>query len=204
MRSNPRGFAHAVCAAGLAVASATAAPVAARAEPADYALDPAHSWVHFELLHFGTSTIRGRLGPARGTVTLDRAAGTGRIAVELSTGSVDTGLAVFDARIRKDDLLAAEAHPTAWFVATRLRFDAEQLVELRGELTLHGTSQPFSLKDLRFSCRMHPTARRELCGGDFEGTIKRSDFGISFGLPFVADTVRLVVQVEGLRTVATP
>ena len=40
---------------------AGAAP--AHAEPVDYALDPAHSFVHFELLHFGTSTIRGRFGP---------------------------------------------------------------------------------------------------------------------------------------------
>jgi len=33
----------------------------------------------------------------------------------------------------------------------------------------------------------------------FEGELRRSDFGATFGLPFVADRVRLRVQVEGLR-----
>lgn len=195
-------MAAALVAAALVVALG-AAPAAARAEPADYILDAAYSWVHFELRHFGTSTIRGRLGPARGTVTLDRAAGSGRVAVEVDTASVDTGLAVFDARIRRDDLLAAQAHPRAWFVATRLHFDGERLDSLRGELTLHGISQPLELKALRFGCALHPRLQREVCGGDFEGTITRSDFGISYGLPFVADAVRLVVQVEGLRSTGT-
>ena len=35
----------------------------ALAEPAVYELDPEHSAVHFEVLHFGTSTIHGRIGP---------------------------------------------------------------------------------------------------------------------------------------------
>jgi polyisoprenoid-binding protein YceI len=30
------------------------------ASPVVYALDPDHSVVHFEVLHFGTSTLRGR------------------------------------------------------------------------------------------------------------------------------------------------
>ena len=49
------------------------------AEPVVYTLDPAHSFVNFELRHFGTSTIRGRFGPLDGSVTLDRAAASGSI-----------------------------------------------------------------------------------------------------------------------------
>ncbi|MBS0442054.1 MAG: polyisoprenoid-binding protein, partial [Proteobacteria bacterium] len=36
-------------------------------------------------------------------------------------------------------------------------------------------------------------------GGDFEAELRRSDFGMSFGLPLVADRVRLLVQVEAIR-----
>ena len=42
-----------------ALASLLAVPPAG-AEPQRYTLDPTHSFVHFEVLHFGTSTIRGR------------------------------------------------------------------------------------------------------------------------------------------------
>lgn len=185
----------------LAAALVTLATLGATAAPHGYALDPHNSWVQFELSHFATSTIRGRLGPARGAVVLDAAAGGGEISIEIDTASVSTGFAAFDERIRRDDLLAAAAHPTAWFVARSLRFDGPRLAEVRGELTLRGISQPLTLTAVRFRCAPHPEApARELCGGDFEGRIKRSDFGIDFGLPFVGDEVTLRVQVEGTRT----
>ncbi len=187
---------RAICTFLLAGAGALAP---AAAEPVVYTLDPAHSWVQFELTHFGTSTIRGRLGPARGSVTLDRAAGRGDVSVSVPTASVDTGLALFDARIRRADLLASDEHPTAWFVARLLRFDGERVAELRGEFTLRGVSRPLALVATRFGCHPHPQLQREVCGGDFEATLARSDFGIDFGLPFIGDTVTLRVQVEALR-----
>jgi polyisoprenoid-binding protein YceI len=70
---------------------------------------------------------------------------------------------------------------------------------VNGELTLRGTSQALELRALRFGCHTHPQRQREVCGGDFEGELKRGDFGASFGMPFVENRVRLVIQVEGIR-----
>ena len=164
-----------------------------------YRLDPAHSFVHFEVMHFRTSTIRGRFGPLHGTVTLDRSARSGEVGVTIDTRTLDTGLKVFDARLRESDLLATDAYPQAWFVARHFRFEGTQLKEVRGELTLRGVSQPLSLAATRFGCHEHPELKREVCGGDFEAFVIRSEFGMTFGLPFVADRVRLVLQVEGIR-----
>ena len=180
----------------LASALAVAAPV-------DYQLDPDHSWVQFELLHFGTSTIRGRLGPARGVVSLDRAAATGDLSVEVETATLSTGLPIFDARIRRADLLATDEHPKAWFVASRLRLDERGgVASARGELTLRGIGLPLELQAERFSCRRdeRDPVGRERCGGDFVGRFKRSEVGMDFGLPLVGDEVVLRVQVEALRT----
>jgi len=183
----------------LAIALACASLTAAAA-PASYTLDAQHSWVQFELMHFGTSTIRGRLGPARGVAVLDAAARSGEISIEIDTASISTGFAPFDERIRRDDLLATATYPTAWFVSRSLSFDGDRLVAARGELTLHGRSQPLTLTAKHYRCAAHPMLpATELCGGDFEGRFKRSDFGIDFGLPFVGDEVVLRVQVEGLR-----
>jgi polyisoprenoid-binding protein YceI len=55
-----------------------------------------------------------------------------------------------------------------------------------------------SFKAIRFGCRLDDKPG-EICGGDFEGEIKRSEFGATFGLPLIGDRVRLVVQVEGRR-----
>jgi polyisoprenoid-binding protein YceI len=175
--------------------AATLSPAA----PAVYVLDPDHSFVFFEVLHFGTSTLRGRFGPLQGHVELDREAGSGSVALRISTAAVDTGMPHFDARLREGDLLASTAYPVAYFVASRFVFVDGRLDAVRGELTLRDTSQPLELRALRFGCHTHPQLQREVCGGDFEAELKRGDFGASFGMPFVANRVRLLVQVEGIR-----
>ncbi len=185
----------------LAIAAMLAAAAAA-AQPLSYTLDPDHSSVHFEVLHFGTSTIRGRFTGLQGEATLDRAAGQGSVGLRIATAGVDTGIPVFDRRLREADLLASANHPEAFFVARRFRFDGPALREVRGELTLRGKSQLLSLNVVRFGCRFDPERRREVCGGDLEGEVLRSDFGMSFGLPLVGNRVRLRVQVEAVGPAA--
>lgn len=171
-----------------------------------YTLDPAHSWVHFEVLHFNTSTIRGRIGPINGSVLLDPVAGTGDVRLAVRTATVSTGIAFFDSRLRQDDLLASEAHPEAYFVATRFTFSEGRVATLRGEFTWRGVGQPLQLNALRYACRRDNSDGKptEVCGGDFEGEVLRGDHGATFGLPLVGNRVRLLVQVEGRRPIAAP
>lgn len=169
-------------------------------QPVTYQLDPAHSWVHFEVEHFATSTLRGRIGPVRGEVVWDSRAGRGEVGLTIPTASVDTGLKILDTRLRSAELLDSAAFPDAWFAATVFRHDPARpvITAVRGEFTLHGVSQPLELTAERFGCRRPADGSPEVCGGDFVAELKRSDFGITFGLPFVADRVVLRVQVEGI------
>ncbi|MDE2275451.1 MAG: YceI family protein, partial [Burkholderiales bacterium] len=180
---------------GLALAALLLAGAArpAAAAPAVYDLIPEQTFVQFSLLHFDTSTLRGRIGPVAGTVTLDPEAGTGYVGLTIPTGTVDAGLPVFTARIRRADLLATQAWPQAYFVASHIRFDHGQPAALRGEFTLRGVSQPLTLRAEHFACRTERSgaAPVQVCGGDFEAAFDRSDFGITFGLPFVGNRVRL-------------
>ncbi len=184
---------RAVLAAALAIAAGPAA-----AQPVSYRFDPAHSFVHFEVMHFGTATLRGRFGPLEGIAELDRTARRGEVSVIVPTRIVSTGLAVLDSRLRQADLLASETFPDAYFVARQFVFEGETLREVRGEITLRGTSRPLALRAANFSCGTHPLLQRDWCGGDFEAELRRSDFGMSFGLPLVADRVRLLLQVEAI------
>jgi polyisoprenoid-binding protein YceI len=185
--------------ATLAAGAALVSPGLAGAQPASYRLDPSHSFVHFEVMHFGTATLRGRFGPLEGVAELDRSTRRGEVSLIIPTRIVSTGLPVLDSRLRQADLLASDDHPDAYFVARNFVFDGDALREVRGEITLRGTSRPLTLRALGFSCGIHPLLQREWCGGDFEAELRRSDFGMSFGLPLVADRVRLLVQVEGVR-----
>ncbi len=172
--------------------------MSAAAEPAVYRLDPEQTFVHFEVRHFDTSTLRGRVGPVRGEITLDAAAGRGLLGLVIDMRTLDTGFRLLDARLRQADLLDVAGHPEAYFVAERFRFEQGRPVELTGELTLRGTSAALTLRALRFGCVDATSPGPQRCGGDFEGQVLRSVFGASFGLPLVADRVRILVQAEGV------
>jgi polyisoprenoid-binding protein YceI len=41
--------------------------------------------------------------------------------------------------------------------------------------------------------------KREVCGGDFETTLVRSQYDITYGLPGIPDNIRLLIQVEAVK-----
>ena len=69
-------------------AAALALAIGAQAQAATYAIDPTHTFVTYEIGHFGTSTNRGRFDKKEGTVQFDRAAKTGKVEIsfDLSCG----------------------------------------------------------------------------------------------------------------------
>ena len=182
-----------------AFAVVAAFPGAAKAEPVAYAIDPAHTKVWWETRHFGTSTHRGRFDGAEGSIVIDRAASRGEVQITIPTATVSSGVPALDSMLRGTQFLSSTEHPVAYFVSTQLRFANDRVVELRGEFTLRGVSRPLSLVATNFNCYPNPMLKREVCGGDFEAELLRSEFGSTFGLPFVGDKVRLLIAVEGVR-----
>lgn len=178
--------------------AAAQAPVAEEA-PAVYLIDPAHTHIQWEVRHFGTSTSRGRFDDISGHVTLERAAQRGETSITIGLASIDSGVAPLDTILRSRSFLDVKNFPQAYFVASRFRFADGKPVEVRGELTMHGASQPLTLRAVGFNCYEHPVLRREVCGGDFEAEFSRSAFGITYGLPVVGDTVKLQIGIEAIR-----
>lgn len=182
---------------GLLALVALAGCELAAAQATVFELDPAQSWLQFEVRHFDTSTLRGRFGPLRGEVEIDFVARRGKVGATIEMATLDTGFKPLDSRLKEADLLDVAAQPRAYFVAERFRFDGDRLAEVRGEFTLRGVGVPLSLLARRFGCVGAPGPGQR-CGGDFVGELRRSEFGATFGLPFVADRVQLRLQVEAV------
>ena len=184
----------------LAVVAALGFTAAAHAESSTYAIDPSHTFASFEISHFGTSTNRGRFNKTIGTVTLDKAAKTGSLDVTVDTTSLDTGTAQFTKHISSDEMLNVAAFPTAHLVATKFVFSGDKVTEIDGNLTLLGKTNPVVLKAQNYNCYMSPMVKREVCGGDFDTTIVRSQYGVSYGLNYgFPDAMHLVIQVEAVK-----
>jgi polyisoprenoid-binding protein YceI len=182
----------------LALAASTLVATA-QAAPATYGIDPTHTFVTFEAKHFGTSTNRGRFDKKEGTVVLDIAAKTGKADITIETGSINTGTAPFDGHLKSKDFFNSEVFPKATFVSDKFKFEGDKVSEVSGTFTLLGKSQPVTLKASSFGCYENPRLKREVCGGDFETTIKRSDFGMTFGVPFIPDDIKLLIQIEAIK-----
>ena len=187
----------------IALASATAAALLstglAHAEPASFALDPTHTFVTFEVKHFGTSTNRGRFDKKSGSITVDTAAKTGQIDITIDMASINTGTPSFDGHLKSKDFFDAENHPTATFKSSKITFDGDKITAVDGTLTMLGKSAPVTLKAEHYGCYENPRLKRQVCGGDFETTFKRSEFGITYGVPMIPDEVKLLIQVEAIK-----
>lgn len=186
--------------AQLALALLAGAGATAQAEPVTYKLDPTHTWTTWEARHFGTSTFRGRFDRKEGTVTLDRAARTGRVELTIDLTSVDTGADHLNHRLQESDFFDTGNFPTATFVGQDFRFDGDDVSQVTGQLTLKGKTRPVTLKASGFNCYQNPLLKREVCGGDFSATIDRTAWGVSAYAPFpVGGDVRLSIEVEAIR-----
>lgn len=186
------------CPAGALIAATLFAAGAARADSADYATTPTHTFVHAEVLHAGLSTRRLRFNRAEGRVTIDHPAGRGRIEFSVQTASIATGDAALDALLKT--WLDVATHPAARFVSEALQFDGERLQGATGTLTLRDVSRPLAVRADHFNCYFNPLFKREVCGGEFTAEVELGRWGsVPEARVEWAPTVTLRVQVEAVR-----
>jgi len=184
--------------AGAALALIVAAPGATAEDT--YDIDPVHSQPMFEVNHMGFSIQRGSFGKATGKVTLDRRARNGTIDVTIDTTSIKTIDPRLDARMKGEDFFNVAKYPTMTFKASKLLYDGDQVVGADGELTMIGVTIPVVLKVANFICGGHPVNRKAMCGAEVTTTIKRSEWGMNYGIPkAVGDEVRITIPVEAYK-----
>lgn len=196
-------FVLSLAAAAVFAQQASALPAVPTSSPikgARYAIDPTHTFVLYEIGHYGVSTNRGRFSTKDGVVQIDDSGQSGRVDITMDIGSINTGVELLDRHIQSKDFLDVAEFPTARFVADRMTFSDDKVQDVKGTLTLLGRTNPITLKAIRFGCYTSSMIKRQVCGGDFEATVARSHWGIDWGLNFgFEDRVRLLVQVEAVH-----
>ena len=182
-------------------------PGTAVAAADSYAIDPYHSFVNFEVDHLGgLSRLRGQFGKSAGKFTLDQAAKTGSLDVTVQTASINTGdndkgsrPRSRDEHLRTPEFFNVAEFPTMTFKSTKVVFKGDNLASVEGNLTLLGVTKPLTLTVERWKCMPHPNSKKDMCGGNASGTLKRSDFGMKFGIPGVGDDIALWIGVEAYK-----
>lgn len=170
------------------------------AAPVNYDIDPAHTFPSFEADHMGISVWRGKINKSSGKVVLDREAGSGSVDIAMDLSSVDFGHDQLNKwAVGKDFFDVKRAGGKAQYRGKLAGFQNGAPTEVQGELTMHGVTQPVTLKLNSFKCIPHPMHKREVCGADAAATINREAFGLTAGKDYgFSMDVALRIQVEAV------
>jgi polyisoprenoid-binding protein YceI len=186
---------------------ALALPLAAVAAPETYTLDPYHTYPNFSVDHMGFSTVYGRFDKSSGKIILDKAAKTGSLELTVETASINAAdnekgnrQRSRDDHLRSPDFFNVAEYPRMTYKSTGVKFNGDNLATVEGNLTLLGVTKPVVLQVDRWKCGPHPINKKEMCGGNASGTLKRSDFGMKFALPVaVSDEIKLIIGFEAYK-----
>ncbi len=182
-------------------AGAPGAPDKSRVTAGTYAADAGHTMVVWEVDHLGFSKYTGIFGDVTGTLVIDpKNLAAARVDVTIPVSKVTTasaGLTSHLLRAGKDggkaDFFGA-APADAKFVSTSVVLDDDgDEAKVTGNLTLNGVTKPVTL-DVDFHGAGVGMNKKETIGFQAETTIKRSDFGVSMGIPYVSDAVELEIH----------
>ena len=175
---------------------APGAPDPARAVAGAYQVDPDHTQVLFTVGHLGFSEYTGMFTRPTGTLTLDPAnPAADKVDVSFPIDKVLTTSPELDKHLQTADFFDAAKYPTGHFVSTRVTKTGDAAATIDGNLTLHGVTRPVSL-DVRFvgAGKMVMGPPKPNIGFAATTTIKRSDFGLGYGIPLVSDDVLLTIN----------
>ncbi len=174
---------------------------ASRVTAGTYAADPGHSLIAFEVNHFGFNDYYGIFGDVAGSLEIDPAnLDAAKVDVSIPVASVTTaskGLTEHLLRAGKDggkpDFFGP-APAAARFVSTSVKAEG-MMATITGDLTLNGVTKPVTCQAEFTGAGVNPFNKKETIGFEAETEIKRSDFGVNYGIPFVSDEVELDISV---------
>lgn len=181
---------------------ATLLGISVPAMAATYKLDPLHTNARFTLDHFATSSNVGGFYNLEGELQYDAKAKTGAVDITLPLAKLDTGRSEFTQHLQSKAFFNAAQYPSLRFVSQNWIFDKNGKVRaLRGQLTMVGQTHPVVLRATKFNCYISPMTQSQVCGGDFEAVIDRTQWGINEYVPVMPASryVKLNIQVEAAK-----
>ena len=170
---------------------------AASAQPLSYAFDKVHTQVHASVNHMGLSNSTARFHVKDGTISFDTADwSTAKVDVILDVAGIDLGDATWQEHVSADKWFNVAAFPEARFVSTKVEKTGDKTMTVSGDLTLKGVTLPVTLQATLNQAGPHPMSKKPALGISANGSIKRSDFGISEYLGPVSDEVQIRIELE--------
>lgn len=172
----------------------------AHAEVEKYVLDKPHTQIIFLANHLGFSHSIGKFTDYSGSFTFDRGSPEkSSVEVTIMTDSFDLEDAKWNEHMKSPDFLDVAKFPQMTFKSTSINVLSDSTADITGDLTLRGITLPVLLHTTYNKSERHPFSGKYISGFSARGVIRRSDFGMTYGLPVLGDDVDIMLEVEGIR-----
>ena len=184
-----------------ASASSAPAPSIDKIPAGDYHSDPMHSSLVFSVNHLGYSHYTAKFTRFGAQLKLDPAhPETASLNAQIDPMSLELNAppAGFHDEMTGKGFFDVAQFPKATFASTRVEVTGANTAKVTGDLTLHGVTKPVTM-DVTFNggypgmAVLDPQAR---IGFSAHGVLKRSDFGMSAGIPAPGTTMGVGDEVD--------
>ncbi len=166
-----------------------------------YEIDTTHSMIIFRAKHNGVSYNYGRFNEFTGEIMINADRVIERtVEFEVKAASVDTGNEKRDQHLRSSDFFSAKQFPLITFKSTEVseKEGEGEVLEVTGDLELHGVKKSITV-DAKITGRAKGKDGESLIGFESTFTIKRSEFGMTYGMASVSDDIQITVSVEAVH-----
>ena len=161
-----------------------------------YKSEQGHAYVAFQYWHQGFSKPIIRWGTTDATVTFDAEnPENSTLTVILPVDDIDTGVPLWDEHIKEEGFFDVANYPEVKFVSTDITQIKDGYGTLTGDLTIKGTTKPFTLTGTINKVGKHFRSGVDMFGVSAKGQLKRSDFGVDKYAPS-ADDIEIMIEVE--------
>ncbi len=165
-----------------------------------YVFDTVHSQILFFADHLGFSKSQGEFLTFDGGFTFDEAnPADATVKVAIQTASIDMDNQKWNDHMKNADFFDVEKFPTMTFTSTAVKPLENNRLEIVGDLTLLGVTRPVVLDTRLNKVGVHPRNGKTIAGFSATTTVKRSDFGMTYGVPAIGDDIEIRLEIEGVR-----
>lgn len=170
-----------------------------------YTIDPTHSRIGFVARHAMVTKVRGSFNEFEGSAYVDAEnPSASKVAVTITTASIDTRNADRDAHLRSNDFFDMGTYPEISFVSTDVGA-IDEGYRVTGDLTIKGVVKPVAVDFEYTGTAVDPYGNTRV---GFEGTttVNRKDWGVSWntaletGGVLVGEKIVLEFDVSAIRT----
>lgn len=161
-----------------------------------YTFDPLHSYVGWQLSHFGFSNPSGKWF-ANGKLNYDpKNLAASSVTATIKIADIVTGIPDLDKHLKGKLFFNVEQYPEATFVSDKIEVSNQKISKVHGMLTLHGVTKPVILNVHLNELGQNPITDKETIGFSANTTLKRSDYGMKTMLPGISDEVKIAIEIE--------